>query len=89
MRGTDIVAYAYRADLYCPNCMLTRIGGKSADGRLVEEALDNAAATLEVDRHDERTFDSDEFPKVVFRDQFQTDDRCAGCSVLLHEVPSR
>lgn len=89
MRPDDVVAYAYRADLYCAACMVVQIGGTSANTDLMESALDHAAATLAIDRRDERSFDSDDFPKVVFRDQVQADDRCGGCGLMLQEVSAR
>lgn len=36
-----------------------------------------------MDRYDERTFDSDDFPKVVFRDQLSDGDTCGTCGEAL------
>ncbi|WP_301851148.1 hypothetical protein [Rhodococcus pyridinivorans] len=35
----------------------------------VEDALDQIAASNGIDRMDERTFDTNDFPKVIFVDQ--------------------
>ena len=77
--STDIVGYSYRADLYCPNCIVSALPtgeGEAFDGWGVaagvrmstEENLDEIAATFGFDRSDESSFDGDEFPKVVFLD---------------------
>jgi hypothetical protein len=36
-----------------------------------------------IDREDERTFDSDTFPKVVFADQIEGGEYCGGCGTEL------
>lgn len=89
MRTDDIVAYVARADLYCPTCTLRRFGGIDAHVESTESALDMAAATLGIDRQDERSFDSGLFPKVVFRDQIEPEDRCGECGQSLAEVWTR
>ncbi len=68
----DIAGYSYQADLECPACMATRAkrwlstGSEQTDGLDPESLLDLAAARIGLDRMDERTFDSGDFPKVVF-----------------------
>lgn len=83
-----ISAYTYQADLLCPSCVLdamTTDGTKrpgyaaAALGRDPEQALDALAAVAMLDRYDEHSFDSDEFPKVVFADQVEPGDRCGAC----------
>ena len=54
-----------------------------------EDALDQIAAANGFDRHDEKSFDTDEFPKVVFASQIDSftddgyevcdDERCYCC----------
>lgn len=75
----DIVGYAYKADLYCPDCILDLCSeGEEYDPRAgTEENLDRYAERLGIDREDERSFDSDVFPKVVFRDQLEGSERCS------------
>lgn len=92
-RPFDIVAYVYRADLYCPEC-LPDVMQRRADlldvypaGFNTEAWLDRCAEVLGIDREDESTFDSDDFPKVVFRDQLEDDERCGRCGRVLEELP--
>ena len=66
VRESTIVGYAYMAELWCESCMETLCEGdgefKPADS---ETMLDEIASILGVDRQDEYTFDSDDFPKIV------------------------
>lgn len=64
-KATDIVAYTYNADIYCPACILQAMGVLQPNGT-TEWALDSLALDRGIDRYDERTFDSGDFPKVVF-----------------------
>lgn len=69
MRSDTIVAYTYRASMLCPGCIMAEF---NSDGRLgddVEAVLDWHAKMRGIDREDERSFDSGDFPKVVFADQ--------------------
>lgn len=79
-----ITGYTFRADTYCPTCMansMVKFVGEEQQGPdhwQVEDLLDSIAASLGIDREDERTFDSGDFPKVVF----STDDdgiECGQC----------
>lgn len=70
-----ITGYTYRADTYCPACIGREIGEFVRDTGAdlpddpnrwqVEAALDAIAEVLGVDREDEYSFDSGDFPKVV------------------------
>lgn len=96
--STDIVAYTYVADLYCPECITDVYG--PAQGYVtysyaithIEAMLDDLASQAGINRGDERSFDSDEFPKVVFRDQVRSGgedhdgewDYCGGCGERLN-----
>jgi hypothetical protein len=90
-RPCDVVGYAYRADVYCPTCVLVALGGptpeQSADGVDVEATLDRIAKARGIGRDDERDFSSDDFPKVVFRDEASEppEVECGGCGWLLIE----
>lgn len=94
----DIVAYTYRADLYCGRCVTNLVLRDwltndwlvpveildAAPGESYEDDLNWLApfhTEVNIDREREETFDSDDFPKVVFRDQLDpaNDDACAGC----------
>lgn len=76
--STDIVGYVFKADTYCPDHVEDAVTSTEAyDGwKLVEpvtmpteDSLNEIAAAFQIDRYDESSFDSDEFPKVIFRDQ--------------------
>lgn len=76
--SSDIAGYTYKADTYCPEHIVGAMtstedyeGWELAEGieMDIEENLDNIAAHFGIDRQDENSFNSDEFPKVIFRDQ--------------------
>ena len=81
LHATAIVGYTFNADTYCPGC----IEGALCDNRFSadhepEESLDLIAAERGIDRMDESSFDSDDFPKVIFACQVESDDeRCGDC----------
>lgn len=68
--STAVVGYMYRADLYTPAGIIEagiQEGwlAPAARGMSAEDALDQAQHTFGIDREDEYSFDSDDFPKVV------------------------
>lgn len=87
-RDHDLVAYAYRADLYCPRCILRELTGREPvelGGRAfvftidrVEAALDVQARLRGIDRTEAEPFDSGEFPAVVLRHQLAVCLHCKG-----------
>lgn len=93
-RTDDIVGYTFKADLYCPDHVIGQLPvGPSEDfdgwalahgvSMSAEENLDEIAAAFGIDRGDEYSFDSDYFPKVVFRDSLDLDDACGVCHTYL------
>jgi hypothetical protein len=95
-RPDDVVGYVFKADLYCTEHIFDRLPvgpSEDFDGWALawgsemptEQNLDEIAAAFGIDRGDESSFDSDYFPKVVFRDQANDDDRCGTCGVALKE----
>lgn len=71
MSATDIVGYTYKAEQYTPAGIIEQglIEGwlaPAARSMNVEEVLDQAQHYVGVDREDERSYDSEEFPKVIF-----------------------
>lgn len=93
---TDIVGYAYQAETLCPACAVMACAEELAPGPVPTAALLDPEAGLDYlaqvagieDREDEGTFDSDDFPKVIFRDSARENaDTCAydGCGVTLAE----
>lgn len=80
-KAAEIVAYSY-PDTYCPEHlieeMITRgVASPGARGMVVEDVLDQIAGADGIDRQDERTFDSNEFPKVVFSSDLEDGETCA------------
>lgn len=84
MNSTEIVAYTFRADTYAPAAILAALptgdgelydgwgfarGAEPRNAAEVETVLDELALAFGIDRADECTFDSDDFPKVVFASQ--------------------
>ena len=75
----EIAGYTYQADNHRPEHLVEIL---IAQGRLApgargmdaDEALDQLAAVEDVDREDERTFDSGAFPKVILVGQVTEDD---------------
>lgn len=74
MRSDTIVGYTYNADIYCTDCIVDELQtrGDLMDaypaGFDTEAWLNRCAAIVGIDRFDEGTFDSGDFPKVVFAD---------------------
>ncbi len=77
-----IAGYTYNADVYCPDCILPHFVGAIAL-TTTEDTLDHYAKVYNVDRNNESSFDSDEFPKVIFRLQLESHEHCARCGERL------
>ncbi len=74
------VGYTYKADLYEPAQLIEamiRSGDASPAAREmdVEDVLDQIASANGIDREDEYSFDSDDFPKPVFRHQLDPEEQ--------------
>jgi len=87
-RLDEIAGYLYRADLYCPACTIgamiaRRDAAPAARDMPVEDVLNQCAEAMAIDRHDETSYDSGEFPKVVLRMDLVDDDRCGTCHAQL------
>lgn len=85
MKAWTIVGYTYAADNYCPDCIrdsFVTLSGWEV-GRTTEELLDHAADIRGIDRADEGSFDSGDFPKVILASMVETDERCGACHELL------
>lgn len=94
MRLTAIVAYTFNADLYCPGCIgeaLPTGEGEKYDGWAMvkadwmgdvtaEDNLDEIAAAFQIDRADEESFDSGDFPKIVLGADLPEDSTCGMCA---------
>lgn len=74
MSNADIAGYTYNAENWTPVALIEALvaaGELSPAARdmSAEDVLDQHAGALAIDRSDERSFDSSEFPKVIFWDQ--------------------
>ncbi len=80
MHATTIVGYTFNANNYCDGCTFDMWNGSRPDGMpgyaSVEQLLTAISEVRNIDRYDERSFDSGDFPKVVFADQVHD-----GCSL--------
>src|SRR5215217_3593611 len=68
--ATDIVAYTYEAGIYCPGCIKQMfseyVPANVAWELSTEEVLKEAAGQEGIDYSDPYSYDTDNFPKVVF-----------------------
>ena len=67
-----IIGYTYRADNYRPADLIeemikNREASPGARDMNVEDVLDQIAKANAIDRYDESTYDSFDFPKVIFQ----------------------
>jgi len=78
--ATDIVAYTYQTETLCPTCIrkmnwdAEAILPTGAATWTTEDILTFVAERIGVDRFSESSFDSFDFPKVVFADQISFED---------------
>ena len=85
--------YVYRADTYCSRCIRGKLIGSSAEPNYPEVIEPDALLTLAaewrgIDRDDERSFDSDDFPKgpyVARSDESPT--LCGRCGAVCRQSP--
>lgn len=94
-KAWDIVGYTFQADQYHPECILGQLptgpgqayaGWKAPEGghpMNVEENLTELAVAFGVDRQDERSFDSGDFPKVIFSSNVEGVEWCGHCHLTL------
>lgn len=86
----DIVGYTYSADQYCPEHIIevlitNREASPAARDMNVEEALWWIASANAIDYDNPHSYDSDDFPKVIFRDQVDASERCGWCGEPLED----
>lgn len=91
----EVVAYAYQADLWCPECIAERvyydletklnvITFMQQPWETTEEYLGRVQGFFGIrDRYKEDMFDSNDFPKVIFDSDIEEGDTCDNCSTLL------
>lgn len=72
MKSWAIVGYTYNTENYTPDGLVKVFAPVMADHPDgVEAVLDGLAKAFAIDRYDEQTFDSSEFPKIIFADWVQ------------------
>ena len=87
-RADEIAAYTYRAEVLCPTCLIEAMisagdASPAARDMPTEDVLDQRAGANAINPDDETSFDSDEFPKVVFLDQLPDGATCDVCRTEL------
>lgn len=89
-----IVGSGFQADNLCPPCTIRALPtgeGQAFDGRedmstppmSAEENLTGIAQAFGIDRDNESSFDSGDFPKVIFSTQVEDDECCGSCDEVL------
>jgi hypothetical protein len=104
MRPDDLVGYTYRAANYCGEHIipaLVAVGDVAAPAALgnveqygLEATLDELADAQAIDRENESSFDSGDFPKVLLRSSAEPytgpaedqSSRCDNCGVVLADA---
>jgi hypothetical protein len=78
VRSTDIVAYTGNAESLCPPCAARSVGWDGAGNP--HTYIETAGVASGINVHDERSFDSSDWPKVIFHSQLEyADERCGHC----------
>jgi hypothetical protein len=87
--GSRVYGYTYRAAEYCPTCLIenmvtARELAPAARDMSEESALEQLAAASAIDYDDERSYDSDDFPKPIDdRHELTCSDQCETCGGFL------
>ena len=86
MKAYDVVGYTYQADILCPSCVryvaasVAEQHGHAADFVPLDRLMTAWASIAGFDAEDESSYDSDDFPKVIFAAQVDDDgESCAEC----------
>lgn len=86
--ATDIVGYTFNADNLCPQCTIAAVTSDSrfegwalASGirMSVEDNLDEIATAYGIKRDAESSYDSGDFPKVIFASMVEDAETCGHC----------
>lgn len=76
----DVVGYMYQAENWCTWHIEDALDEHGNRGEALDDLLDDLAKARGIDRTHEESFDSDDFPKVVFRYQaLDSNATCAAC----------
>lgn len=82
MKSYDIIGYTYKADIYCPPCVVNEVlndynlHSTILDYISWDAGLNRLAKRVGIDYSDSYSYDSDSFPKVIFADQDENDSCC-------------
>lgn len=86
MKSFDIVGYTYDADNYCYDCITEIAADHARPDAIVVPLLLNTQTLLTewaeregIDQYDESSYDSGDFPKVIFADAIEEDEYCGAC----------
>lgn len=83
MSSDRIVGYTYQAEHLCPRCAAEAVGWNGYDGN-PHTHIDKAGGAQGFTVDDERSFDSGDWPKVIFEVQIEdADEQCSACGELL------
>jgi len=93
-RTGGILGYTFAADTYCVDCVLSVLPEYHTDGMVgdtrdvhgvvdVDGALWDVAIDSGVDREDEYSFDSDDFPKAILLGMTDEPTECGKCSARI------
>ena len=91
LKSDAIVGYTYDAENLCPRCTIDYMVSDQSEipGNSIEEKLDYIASIGAnprgevINRHDENSFDSGVFPKVIFASQVEENEQCYHCGESL------
>lgn len=85
MHATDIIAYTFQAEILCPSCTLDTLNVPNSlrQEQDHESIIETLADAHNIDWQDEYSYDSDEFPKIVFASQIEDDEYCGNCHELI------
>lgn len=89
-KSDAIVGYTFKAQQFCPEHLIefmVQNGYLSPAARdmRVEDVLDQHAGAEGVDREDQHSFDSDDFPKTILDQQLEEVEECDWNGHSLHD----
>lgn len=83
MPSDRIAGYTFQAENLCPSCAAEAAGWNGYEGN-PHTYIDKAGRAEGFNVDDERSFDSGDWPKVIFEVQAEdADEKCGSCGELL------
>lgn len=86
MKAWTVVGYTYAADEYCTSCMedlaadaVAQLDPERIIFPIGEDVIRLWARLRGIDYANESSYDSGDFPKVIFADMVESDDEYCGC----------